>query len=393
MSQGKDTEIKTELQKLYDQIVTGLNQGTVILPNDLKETFLQLESLEGTEQVKFISTLSKTEGLPKVLSRYIELFKLKQAPLFEVVPEEVLNQMYEFNDLKKDEKTLSSLALTSTEHYKLFQPGRLFSKFQHQVAFGGQDKVEALFNLLKKQKRDNEIQELLCNEGKFTDYSGRTFHCTAYEYAYWAKDTHMCRMLEQHMDEDTKASMLKRCETIEKDGLKYTQNGEEHCTKHFDLTPLKTALKEYVDGYDNWSNTDNWDAMEAAWMKVGIAQRDVPAHVIHEYCRPDRSFENPSFKEGTLPRFATFYNYLNSRVGALFPLAITESSGLGVDFALIRGRRAWDGGGREWECAAELRQDLVAVGRLDEVRTADVKQSLENLKPKDQEQKQGFVIS
>ena len=80
-----------------------------------------------------------------------------------------------------------------------------------------------------------------------TDYSGRTFKCTAYEYAYWAKDRHMCRMLEGSMDEKTKALMLKRCEEIEKKGLTYTQNGKEiKGSKHFDLTPLKTALKNML---------------------------------------------------------------------------------------------------------------------------------------------------
>jgi hypothetical protein len=59
-------------------------------------------------------------------------------------------------------------------------------------------------------------QTLLRTPGVFTDYSGRTFNCTAYEYAYWAKDTHMCRMLERHMDDETKAYMLARIDEIER---------------------------------------------------------------------------------------------------------------------------------------------------------------------------------
>ena len=252
-------------------------------------------------------------------------------------------------------------------------------QFLNNVAKGKQD--EAHNQLLNNPN----TQELLTNPGIFTDYSGRTFNCTAYEYAYWAKDTHMQRMLEQHMEEDTKAQMSNRCEAIEELGLNYSQNGTEYCTKHFDFAPLKQALQNYIDGYDNWNRTNNYDAMKAAWMLVGLAQRDVPVHVINEYCRPDRSFDpTPQFNEEKLPRVATFYNYNTSKDEALFPLVLTDSSGLGVDFALIRVARGAVGlcgivsGGGAWRAAAAL--DLAAVSRLDEVRTADLTQSRENLK-------------
>ena len=184
------------------------------------------------------------------------------------------------------------------------------------------------------------------------------------------------------MDETTKAELLKRCEAIEEHGLKYHQNGNEYCTKHFDFSPLKTALNNYVQGYDEWVRTDNWDAMKAAWMLVGQAQRDLPVHVINEYCRPDRSFNpTPLFKENKLPRVVTFHNFGTGKDEALFPLVVSDSSGLGVDFALIR-----------WQCAAcggrprgaggrgPVRVDLAAIGLLDKVRTVELTQSRENLK-------------
>ncbi len=100
--------------------------------------------------------------------------------------------------------------------------------------------------------------------------------------------THMCRMLENQMDADTKTSMLKRCEAIEKEGVTYKQHGVEiKGSNHFDFTPLKTALTNYVQGYNNWLKTGNWTAIKAAWMAVGLAQRDLPVHVINEYCRRD----------------------------------------------------------------------------------------------------------
>lgn len=257
-------------------------------------------------------------------------------------------------------------------------------QFLNNVAKGIPDKTDKTHTkteaeaLLKATPA--HTQTLLQTPGVFTDYSGRTFNCTAYEYAYWAKDTYMQRMLEQHMDEDTKAQMSTRCKAIEEFGLNYSQNGTEYCAKHFDFAPLKKALQNYIDGYDNWNRTNNYRAMKAAWMLVGLAQRDVPVHVINEYCRPDRSFDpTPQFNEEKLPRVATFYNYNTNMDEALFPLVLTDSSGLGVDFALTRAGRvalASRGGGR----FALARLDLAAVSRLDEVRTADLTQSRENLK-------------
>ncbi|MCX7116921.1 MAG: hypothetical protein NTW94_03270, partial [Legionellales bacterium] len=174
-------------------------------------------------------------------------------------------------------------------------------QFLPGVAKGKQNEADALLTASSGNK-----QVLLRTPGVFTDYSGRTFNCTAYEYAYWAKDTHMCRMLERHMDDETKAYMLARIDEIERldeatgqpIGLVYSQAGQEHRSAHFGFTPLKEAYQRYLAGYDAWSAAQNWDAMKAAWMEVGIAQRDMPVHVVNEYCHPDRSFSpRPEFNE------------------------------------------------------------------------------------------------
>ncbi|MFU7598327.1 hypothetical protein ACM9VS_05780 [Legionella pneumophila] len=224
------------------------------------------------------------------------------------------------------------LALNNEVHKRLIDRAHAMST---DVAHGKQAEVEELLVQLPSV----QAQELLLTRAPFTDYSGRTFHCTAYEYAYWAKDTHMCRMLEHQMDADTKRDMLKRCEAIENDGLTYKQHGVEvKGSKHFDFTPLKTALTHYLDGFDNWLNTRNKTALEAAWMAVGLAQRDVPVHVMNEYCRPDRSFKpTPTFNEDELPRVLTYYHLSTGRAVLLFPLVFSDTSGLGVDFALVRG--------------------------------------------------------
>jgi len=159
------------------------------------------------------------------------------------------------------------------------------------------------------------------------------------------------------------------------------------------MTPLKMALQHYVNGYDAWSAADDYDAINAAWMLVGLAQRDLPVHVINEYCRPDRSFDPlPAFNEDKLPRVLTYYNFNSGSEVPLFPLVVSGSSGLGVDFALAREAwesgavGAWHAGGGAW-----VPVDLAAISRLDVVRTDDLKQSLEILgKPEDLEHDPGF---
>ncbi|HHT0594848.1 TPA: hypothetical protein ACTXXA_003484 [Legionella anisa] len=226
--------------------------------------------------------------------------------------------------------------------------------FLHDVAKGKQEEAEALLTTTPAN-----TQTLLRTPGIFTDYSGRTFNCTAYEYAYWAKDTHMCRMLQSHMDEETKAFMAARIDEMERIedatgqpvGLIYQQAGQEHRSAHFDFTPLKEAYQRYLAGYDAWYAARNWAAMDAAWLDVGKAQRDVPAHVAQEYCRRDFPLR-PELNDATLPRVFTFYNCTTGRAHSWFLLA-GSNSGLGFDFALIR---------RGWVLGGEGRRSRKAAG-------------------------------
>lgn len=238
--------------------------------------------------------------------------------------------------------------------------------------------------------------ELILQRSDVTDYSNRTFkNITAYEYAYWAKDTHACRILEAHMSEEVKAAMLNCCHIIEQTGLCYEQYGQviEH-SSHFDFAPLITVLEQYVQGYDVWLDSGNWKAIEAAWMRVGQAQRDVPVHIAHEYCRMDRSFHpRPDFDEPYLPENLTVYNYKTEHEEVWFPLVTSDSSGLGINFGIIfagrgsrkcyvvrgpeEGSECWDYIGRwlAWRESAGGEVDLAAIRHLDEVRTADLMQS------------------
>ena len=320
---------------------------------------------------------------------------------FEALPDDVAKQV--FTALSINEK--AALARTSKRSYGLFSQHIHTAKLLMLVVHGEQE--PAAHMLAGKAA-------LLLERADVTDYSGRTFkHITAYEYAYWAKDTHMCRMLEAHMDAKTKAAMLEKVTAIDTVGLMYEQGGRvvEH-SKHFDLMlaplveggqpikgPLLQALQDYVDGYDAWDAAQNYDAMRAAWRVVGLAQRDLPVHVINEYCRPDRSFHPlPAFNEDQLPRILTYYNFSTGGIVPLFPLVVDSLRAvLGVDLAISRAgcvvgegsalvSRLGGAGAR----AAGL--DLAAVSRLDEVRTRDLTQSRKNLRLIEPELGGGLVL-
>ena len=279
-------------------------------------------------------------------------------------------------------KDRRELAATDRRMHSVFHQSNLHAKFLECVAYGQQDKAEKLLSQVF-QGQPARIQAALLHQGTFTTYAGETFNCSAYEYAYWAKDTHMCRMLERYMDDETKAQMLTRIDAIEANGLIYQQNSQEYHSSHFDFTPLKEAYQRYLAGYDAWLAANGWGAMKAAWLDVGKAQRNVPAHVAQEYCRPDRSFHpTPEFNEATLPRVFTFYDWTTGgRNDSWFPLT-ASNSGLGFDFSLIRAggggaRRTLRGSAERGACDV----DLVAVSRLDAVRTVDLTQSREHLNP------------
>ena len=316
---------------------------------------------------------------------------------FGALPDALATEVFSLLSIKEKE----ALARTSPLSYGLFKQHLHAAKLLMLVVHGEQE--PAVHMLAGKAA-------LLLERADVTDYSGRTFkHITAYEYAYWAKDTHMCRMLEAHMDEKTKAAMLEKVTEIDTVGLTYEQGGRvvKH-SKHFDLMldpsveggqpikgPLLQALQDYVTGYDAWDAANNYDAMRAAWMVVGLAQRDLPVHVINEYCRPDRSFYPlPAFNEDKLPRILTYYNLSAGCIFPLFPLVVDSPRAvLGVDLAISR-----DAGRGPPRAPMVLREpgsaglDLAAVSRLDEVRTRDLTQSRENLRLIEPELGGGLVL-
>ena len=322
-----------------------------------------------------------------------------------------LQALYEQINTYKDQTLKKQLLAPLKQERPDFKPPINAKQFLQHIAYGEQDEAEILL-----QKDPELAQELLkAHNIPFTDYSGRTFTCTAYEYAWWAKDAHMLKMLEKYIkqDEETRQFILERVKVIEElitppsssgffgpakpRGLLYTtQNSEgqtiEHCEAHFDLSPLMEALRTYISAYNiSPKETDaDWEALYKSWIEVGLPQREVPAHIAQEYCHPNRSFDDVSQNKSllnasepsNLKRQLTFYNYKTSAYDSWFTRGTDSSdSSLGSSFAILRGRGheataascANAGGASAWPI------DLLAIEAIDEVRTGDLKESLDNL--------------
>jgi hypothetical protein len=337
---------------------------------------------------------------------------------------EALQALYEHIHRYQDPKVKEACLAQLKQERPDFKPQIDAKAFLQHVAYGEQDKAEALL-----KEHPELAQELLkAHHIAFTDYSGRTFRCTAYEYAYWAKDSHMQRMLEKYIrrDEDTRQLILNRVRDIETQekptgllsflfsrpatikknkGLDYTTTNEHgeiihHNDTHFSLQPLKDALHHYINAYDESPKAADadWEALDRIWAKeVGGAQRQVPAHIAHEYCHPNRSFEDVTQNKllldaanpGNLKRQLKFYNWDTGTDDLWFtPNSHASNSGLGFSMGILRGPRFFGRnvrvrlgvrGGAGAVAAAAGFVDLAGIKAIDEVRTIELNKSLDNL--------------
>ena len=164
-------------------------------------------------------------------------------------------------------------------------------------------------------------------------------------------------------------------------GLAYEQDAKVYRSQQFDFRPLKSALDAYVNGYKAWSETRNASEIKAAWMAIGQAQRDVPAHVAHEYCRLGRSSDvSPKFNQSVLARSLSVYNKTTKASESWFPLQ-SPASGLGYDFAVILRKDCRTTATASAPLGSVLAFDLAAVTRLDEQRTAEQRLIKERFSP------------
>ncbi|HAU0698310.1 TPA: hypothetical protein JBH15_02030, partial [Legionella pneumophila] len=136
------------------------------------------------------------------------------------------------------------------------------------------------------------------------------------------------------------------------------------------------------------------EVLNNIWVKeVGMAQRCVPAHIAQEYCRVGwdlflRLKDNKALFDASNPnnlkRQLKIFDWNTYTYDLWFtPGSHAVDCGLGFSCALIRGgnncprpTNMYD----RWTTPNEVvEQDLEMISIIDEVRTCDLKQSLENL--------------
>ncbi len=190
----------------------------------------------------------------------------------------------------------STKYLNKTEEHAFILSSRLFhsnckfdydaSRLLQHVANGERSAARAL--LLNNP-------ELALYKGRVIDKSGRVFNAiTPLQYAIWALDKHMWEMLMSFMSEEHAARQFELL-------LNY---GTEH-GPHFDFTALINAYENYMNKFDAANEAEG----NELWAKVGRAQQNIPAHVVHEYCNPKKSFYNiPTFQEPLSKCLSLFYH-------------------------------------------------------------------------------------
>ncbi len=217
----------------------------------------------------------------------------------------------------------------------------------------------------------------LCR-GTVTDLSQRTFEdITAFEYAVWALDWHMWKMLRNYLPEKAAQAQAQQCITGSWVGSHGVHVGPY-------LQSLIGALTTYVNCYKLWT----LEQRGTYWQRhVGGAQILLPAHAVNEYCRPDRALDpSPNFLEASLPRTQKIVE------GDWFT-AVYNGGKLGENFGVFRGAlwnglasagneplaRWWRVGGNQDTAFSCAGADALAISLLTKVRLQQREQLLVEL--------------
>lgn len=144
------------------------------------------------------------------------------------------------------------------------------SKFLQLVAYGKQEEAE------KMLKKDSS---LALYSGRVKDLSGRTFNdITGLQYAVWALDWHMWEMVLQHTPREA--------------AINQSWEGSWTIVHGVDASQ---KIQNLIDALWDYFYAGGHHAWERKWAEVGKIQREVPIHVINEYCHPTRSFGSDCF--------------------------------------------------------------------------------------------------
>jgi hypothetical protein len=151
-------------------------------------------------------------------------------------------------------------------------------KFLNYVAAGQQNEAEAM--LMKNPHLASATGDVV--------ESNRSFQwITGFQYALWALDVHMWRMIQKYLSPENARAQGTESETgvwVEEHGVDASQL----------LDKLVSAYSATIDLYKQ----GKYEAGDAAWCRLGAIQGIIPAHVAQEFCHEKRSFSpTPDFSD------------------------------------------------------------------------------------------------
>nr|WP_255666662.1 MULTISPECIES: F-box protein [unclassified Legionella] len=266
---------------------------------------------------------------------------------------------------------LVNFTMASKKHWDFFKPILNVRKLLNHIVRGEYDSVQSIL------KND---RSLIFKRGRVTDCSGRIFeNISAFEYALWALDKHMWSMMLECLPQNEEgkkilAMLLSQYHNVNTKGVTYRLNGETVTESHFDFK--NTIIKELqmqVDSIHAPGDKD-WVAIDKQWREgVGSSQKNLPMHVVYEYCSDMPFYPMPEFT--SRPKSSKkFYNWITEKMENWFE----DNSKLGSDFAIYKARQTTCGSGGAWGrvptgmlsvFVADL--DLAAIETLCEVRTKE----------------------
>ncbi|MCD6040152.1 MAG: hypothetical protein K0S27_1552 [Gammaproteobacteria bacterium] len=220
--------------------------------------------------------------------------------------------------------------------------------FLKLVAEGKKEEAEAML------KAD---PALIFQSGEVTDLSHRKFHhITGFQYALWALDWKMCKMLLNYLPPHEAGLQARALQ----------ENGTAH-GEHFDFGPIIRAYQKYEKVYADWPGGREGigKTLQPCWCtEVGGAQFLLPAHVIQQFYLDGRRFPLADFKQPRLPGEGE--RWKQAVVSDVYTHQ-QDGGGLGEKFAL----QAPIHGGREelgapWITEGGAREDREGIAALAE---------------------------
>lgn len=148
-------------------------------------------------------------------------------------------------------------------------------------------------NEIKAEKLIAANPDILLKAGSVVDLSGRVFKkITAFQYALWAWDWHMRRMIKKYLPPAEQQYQFGE----------WINNGTEH-GQFFCLEPLIEMLEQY-NNLIRYHKDDKLGEIKDLWCRIGKTQLTLPVHILNEYCRKDILLCDPqrTFVEKHLPR-------------------------------------------------------------------------------------------